>query len=456
MMNVKSIYFLGIGGSGMSSQALWLKSRGYEVAGSDIAESKTTKNLRENGIPVQIGHKLGDLLKNCDLVVYSAAVKDDNEELTFAVNSNKQIITRAEMLALMADEAKNLVAICGSAGKSSTTGFTAAVLNAAKKEPSVIVGGVFSGKESGMQTGKDDYFLLEADEYAKSFHSLRNIKLAVCTNIEEEHLDIFHNFEGVKNGFIQFFDNVRNDGVAVLCSDSAGVREIYSEIKCRKVSFGLTRDTDFRAENICSRNGKTIFQVCKHGIPLGEVEIKLIGEHNVLNALGAIVAGVELGIDFETAAKAVGEFNGIKRRIEKVAEINGISVFSDYAHHPTKVAATLAALQKIKTGRIITLFQPHTFTRTRDFTENFATALENGSDIVMITEIYPAREKPIEGVSEKSIAKFFRSENSQIVAKCNAAKACAKIAESGDIIVVMGAGDIDGEIETLISELKNG
>ena len=462
MISAKKIYFIGIGGAGMSSQALWLKARGFDIAGSDVAESEITKNLRENGISVQIGHKISDSLKNSDLVVYSSAIKNGNDELDFAQNSGKTVIKRAEMLGIMADTAQNLIAVCGSAGKSSTTGFTACVLNAAEKEPSVIVGGVFAGKQSGMQIGgRNECFLAEADEFDRSFLNLKNIKLALCTGIEAEHLDVYKDFNGVKNAFIEFFANVRDDGLAVLCNDSDGVREIYSEINCRKVSFGLKNDADYRAKNIRYENGKTIFEIHKSDKLLGNAEIKLIGEHNVLNALGAIAAGLESGIDFETAAKGVSEFGGIKRRIEKITEINGISVFSDYSHHPTKISAALNALQKIKTdsiggvGRIITLFQPHTFTRTRDFAENFASALEI-SDVVLLTEIYPAREKPIEGISEKSIAKFFKSENSQIVAKCNAAKECAKIAEAGDIIVVMGAGDIDAEIGNIIAELKNG
>jgi len=456
MITAKKIFFSGIGGSGCSSMALWLKSRGFEVSGSDIAQSRVTENLRDNGIAVQIGHKVSDLLKESDLVVYSSAIKGDSEELVFARNSGKQVVKRAKILAMMAQESENLVAVCGSAGKSSTTGFMACVLNAAKKDPSVIVGGVFCGRDSGMQAGGGEYFLSECDEYDRSFLEMKNIKLALCTSIEAEHLEIYGNFKGVQDGFMQFFDGIRQDGVLVASWASEGVREIYPQINRRKVSFGLTADSDYIAKNIRYESGKTCFEVSRRGEYLGNVELKIIGEHNVLNALGAIAAGVELGIDFDTAAKGVGEFEGIKRRIEKIATIDGITIISDYAHHPTKISATLSALQKTKSGRIITVFQPHTFTRTRDFAENFAGALESGSDIILLTEIYPARENPIEGVSEKSIAKFFKNNTSRIIAKNDIAEECGRIAKSGDTIVVMGAGDIDEKIDDLISELKNG
>ena len=455
MINAKKIYFLGIGGSGCSSMALWLKSRGFDVAGSDICPSEVTKKLEESGIFVQIGHDINSRLQESDTIVYSSAIKDDNLELEFAKTAGKKIIKRAEMLGMMTREAKKAVAVCGSAGKSTTTGFLASVLNAAKLDPSVIVGGVFTGKDSGAQIGGGDYFLAEADEYDRSFLELKKIDLAVCTSIEAEHLDIYKNFQGVKDGFVRFFDGVDSDGVAVLCVDSQGVRDILARINCKKITFGLSKDADYRADNIRHKNAKTFFDVYKKRDLLGTVELKLIGNHNVLNALAAICAGMELGIDFKTAAKGAEDFDGIKRRIEKIAEVKGITIISDYAHHPTKISATLSALQEIKTGRIITVFQPHTFTRTRDFAENFAKSLEAGSDFVFLTEIYPAREKPIDGVDEKSIAKFFRNATSKITAKNCAAKECAKIAESGDIIAVVGAGDINCEIENLIRELEN-
>lgn len=457
MINANKIYFLGIGGAGCSSQALWLKSRGYDVSGSDIVETKATKNLRANGIIVHTGeHNINNELKNCDMVVFSSAVKEDNEELIFARNSKKQVIKRAKMLAMMMNEAKNPIAVCGSAGKSTTTGFMASVLNAAKKEPSVIVGGVFCGKENGMQIGKDDYFLAEADEYDKSFLEMKDIKLAICTGIEAEHLDIWKNIKGVEDGFLLFFSGLRDDGVAVCNLDSEGVKAVYPKINCKKTSFGLTDGADFCAKDIRYENEKTVFGVWNKEFFLGNVEIQLVGECNVLDALGAIVAGMELGISFEIAAKGVGEFGGIQRRLEKVAYVNGITIINDYAHHPTKIAASLAALQKIKTGRIITVFQPHTYSRTKDFAENFAKVLENGSDYVLMTEIYAAREKPIDNISEKTIAKFFKKDSSCIVAKNSVTKECAKIAEKGDLIVIMSAGDLDEEIDNLISELKNG
>jgi len=454
MINAKRIYFLGIGGSGCSSMAFWLKAHGFDVSGSDLYFSDITKKLGDADIRVNIGHSQNQDLQQSDLVVYSSAIKDNNPELIFARNAQKTVIKRATMLAMMTEGCKNVLAVCGSAGKSTTTGFLASIMNAAKLSPSVIVGGVFAGKESGAQIGNnDEYFVVEADEYDKSFLEMKNVKLALCVGVEAEHLDTYKTFDGVKNGFLQFFAKVQNCGIAVICVDSPGVREILPEITCAKITYGFSAGADYRAKNIRYENKKTLFDVYKNEKLLGKVELKLIGEHNVLNALGAICSALTLGIPFETAARGASDFEGIKRRIEKVAEINGITIYNDYAHHPTKISATLAALQSVKTKRLIAIFQPHTFTRVRDFAENFASSLENGCDVALMTEIYPAREKPIKDVNEKSIAKFFKKATSSVVLKENIAKECAKIAQAGDIIVVIGAGNIDEEIENLTKEL---
>jgi UDP-N-acetylmuramate--alanine ligase len=374
--------------------------------------------------------------------------------MVFARNAGKTVIKRAKMLDMMMGENRYKLAVCGAAGKSTTTGFLASVLEAANLDPSVIVGGVFADGESGTRIGKGDYFIAEADEYDKSFLEMSDINLALCTGIEAEHLDTYKSFEGVKDGFLRFFSGVGNDGMAVVCIDSEGVRDVFPRIGCKKISYGFSADADYRADGVKYENGKTVFDVYRNGNFLGGVELKLIGEHNVLNALGAIVGGLQTGIPFETAARGVANFKGIKRRIEKIAEVAGVTVISDYAHHPTKISATLSALQKIKTKRIITVFQPHTFTRVRDFAENFAKSLEDGSDYVLLTEIYPAREKPIEGIDEKCIAKFFKNQTSGTVLKSRVAQECGKIAKSGDIIAVLGAGNINDEIENLLKELK--
>jgi len=454
MINAKKIYFLGIGGSGCSSMAFWLKARGFDVAGSDLHEGEAVNGLANAGIRVYFGHSQNPDLQESDLIVYSSAIKEDNPELVFARSAQKKTVKRATMLAMMASETKNVLAVCGSAGKSTSTGFLASVLNAAKLSPSVIVGGVFAGKQSGAQTGEGEYFIAEADEYDKSFLQMEKLKLAVCVGIEAEHLDTYTDFDGVKEGFLQFFEKLQEDGTAVLCADSAGVREILPRIKAAKITYGFCENADFRIKNLRYEAEKTVFEVYEKGRFAGNIELKLIGEHNALNALSAVCAGTALGIPFETAAKGVADFEGIKRRLEKIDVINGISVYNDYAHHPTKISATLAALKNIKQGRIIAIFQPHTFTRVRDFAENFATSLENGADFVFMTEIYPAREKPIEGVNEESVAKFFKKASSKFVSKKDVAKECAKIAEEKDIIVIIGAGNIDEEIKPLIKELK--
>ncbi|MDR0304771.1 MAG: UDP-N-acetylmuramate--L-alanine ligase [Chitinispirillales bacterium] len=459
MINAKKIHFLGIAGSGCSNMAMWLKMRGFDVSGSDISQSDTIQNLQKMGIPVQIGHDPQEnMIGNSDLVVFSSAIKENNQELIFAKNTQKTVIKRAKMLAMMTEEAENSIAVSGCAGKTSTTGFLSSVFCAAKKDPSVILGGVFAGKENGMRVGNDKYFLVEADEYDRSFLEMKNIKLAICTGLEAEHLDTYGSFNGVKDGFVKFFtDSMRkDDAIALVYTGSQGVRDIYSRIKCRKISYGFDFDNDYRAIDDEYKNGVLSFCVMKNRKNLGKISLKLIGKHNALNALAAIAAGMETGIPFEEAVKGVENFDGIKKRMEKITEIGGIKIYSDYAHHPSKISATLSAFRQTNPKRIITIFQPHTYTRVRDFAQDFANSLEKDSDFIFLTKIYGARENEIDGISEKSIAKYFEKENYKIVAKQDIAKEYRKIAKSGDIVIFMSAGDLDLEIENFIKEFDNG
>jgi len=459
MIDTKKIHFLGIAGSGCANMAMWLKLRGFDVSGSDICLSDTTQNLEKMGIFVQIGHTPQEnMIGNSDLVVYSAAVKEDNRELLFARNAKKTVVKRAKMLAMMMENAQNLFAVCGCAGKTSTVGFLSSVFCAAKKEPSVILGGVFAGTESGMRVGSDDYFLAEADEYDRSFLEMKNVKSAVCTGLAAEHLDTYGSFEGVKDGFTKFLnDSMRkDDATAIVYTGSQGARDIYPKIKCKKISYGFDCDVDYRAINDEYKNGILSFTALKNKKELGNISLKLIGKHNVLNALAAVAAGMEAGISFEDAKKGAQNFGGIKRRMEKIAETNGIKIYSDYAHHPSKISATLSAFRQTNPKRIITIFQPHTYTRVRDFAQDFARSLETDSDYIFLTPIYAARENPIDEISEKSIAKFFEKKNSKITAKEDIAKEYKKIAQSGDVVVFMSAGDLDLEIKNFIEEIKNG
>jgi len=457
MINAKKIHFLGIAGSGCANMAMWLKLRGFDVSGSDICQSNTLQNLQKMGISVQIGHNPQEnMIGNSDLVVYSAAVKENNQELVFARNAKKTVVKRAKMLAMMTESAQNILAVCGCAGKTSTVGFLSSVFCAAQKDPSVILGGVFAGTESGMRAGGDNYFLAEADEYDRSFLEMKNVKLAVCTGLAAEHLDTYGSFEGVKDGFTKFLnDSMRkDDAAAIVYAGSQGARDIYPKIKCKKISYGFDCDADYRAINDEYKNGVLSFTALKNKKELGNISLKLIGKHNVLNALAAIAAGMESGISFEDAKIGAESFDGIKRRMEKIIEVNGIKIYSDYAHHPSKISATLSAFRQTCPKRIITIFQPHTYTRVRDFAQDFARSLETDSDYVFLTPIYAARENPIDEISEKSIAKFFEKRNYKITSKEDVAKEYKKIAKKGDVVIFMSAGDLDLEIKQFVKEVE--
>jgi len=447
MINAKKIYFLGIGGSGCSSMAFWLKARGFDVCGSDLCLSDVVKELIVAGIHVHIGHSENTDLQKSDLVVYSSAIKDDNIELVFARNSQKPTIKRAAMLAMMAEECKNVIAVCGSAGKSTTTGFLASILNAAALSPSVIVGGIFSGQKSGAQIGNnDEYFIVEADEYDRSFLEMRKVKLALCVGIEAEHLDIYKTFDGVKEAFLQFFGKVVNDGSTVLCIGSAGVREILSQIGCEKITYGFSADAEYRAENIRYENGKTVFDVYENENFLGNVELKLIGEHNVLNALGATAAARSYGIAPSEIAAGLKRFRCVGRRFEFLGEVDGARVYSDYAHHPTELSAMILSAREMGAGRVTVVFEPHTYSRTRSLYREFARALST-ADEVILAPVYASREKPQKGISSRLIlgemkriggieAAYYKRYD-EIFARLK------KTAVNSRVIVFAGAGTID-------------
>jgi len=440
----KKIHMAGIGGAGMSPLAEVLMSRGHCVTGSDRAVSDSTRRLETLGIKVQCGH-VPSLIKGADLLVYSSAVSDDNPERVYAAQNGIPVMRRAEVLG---DVMRSNFTICvsGTHGKTTTTSLVGTVLTDAKISPTVLVGGMLKESGSHAIVGSGNYIVAEADEYDRSFLAMCP-SIAVITNIEADHLDCYKDIDDIKNTFVEFTGRVPFDGAVAACIDDEGVRDVIPRIHRSVVTYGVDVGADYRAVDIKSGNGRTEFDVYHKDNRLGNVSIGIPGLHNVRNTLAAIAVACEMGIDFDCTAHSVSCFKGVKRRFEIAGIVDGVTVVDDYAHHPREITATLEAARGCGSGRITAVFQPHLYSRTRDFMREFAASLSI-ADTVIVTGIYKAREEPIPGVNAADIVNFINGgvnnerkavyvdDRNDVIEKLR-----GKL-NKGDIVIFMGAGDI--------------
>lgn len=453
--STKRIHFVGIGGIGMSGIAEILINQGFEVSGSDLSISENTEYLSSLGAKIYIGHNPENVVGS-EVVVYSSAVNiNENPEVLFAINQNIPILRRAEMLAEVS-RLNYCLAISGTHGKTTTTSICGLILIKAGFDPTVIVGGRLKGLGgTNARLGKGEWTVVEADEYDRSFLQLLPT-VSIINNIEAEHLDIYKDFEDLKRTFALFANKVPFYGFNAVCLDDSGVKDILPDIKKKIVTYGLSKHSDFRAENITFSGRSTLCKVLKHGDLLGDVEINIPGLHNVKNTLAAIAVADQLGIDFPTIKNAIKEFTGVFRRFEIKSEKSGVTIIDDYAHHPTEILATLQAAKNGWDKRIICIFQPHTYSRTKEFYKDFGRAFDD-ADILIITDVYPAREKPIEGISGKMIADYaVRSGHKNVIyiEKYNQiVEEIKKIVKEGDIVITLGAGDIWKVANQLINDI---
>lgn len=442
--SVKKIHFVGIGGIGMSGIAEILLNQGFIISGSDISRSENTDYLESLGSEIYIGHS-EDNIKDAEVVVYSSAVDPtNNPETLAALKLNIPLLRRAEMLAEVS-RLNYCLAISGTHGKTTTTSLCGLTMLKAGLDPTVIVGGRLRGfGGTNARLGKGDWTVVEADEFDRSFLQLLPT-IAVVNNIEPEHLDIYKDFDDLKNTFVEFANKVPFYGSVAVCLDDDGVKSILGNIKKKVITYGLSRHANVRAENIKFDNIRSEFKTFYEGQELGFVRLNIPGVHNIRNSLAAIAIGLELKIPFEEISEALSEFTGVNRRFEIKGNKNGIMVVDDYAHHPTEVQATIAAAINGWNKRIISVFQPHTYTRTRDFYKDFGKSFDD-SDILIVTDVYPAREKPIEGINGKLIANAAISYGHKNVIYTEtldeAYKYLKEILKDGDLILTLGAGDI--------------
>ncbi|MBI5051105.1 MAG: UDP-N-acetylmuramate--L-alanine ligase [Nitrospirae bacterium] len=451
------IHFVGIGGVGMSGIAEVLKNLGYEVRGSDLKETETTKRLRTLGIDVTIGHK-AENVSGAHVVVVSSAVSQDNPEALSAKNQSIPVIPRAEMLAEIA-RLKQGVLIAGAHGKTTTTSLIASVLAAGGLDPTVIIGGKLKGIGSNARLGEGEFLVAEADESDGSFLKL-SPTIAVVTNIDREHMDFFKNIDEVKTAFLAFINKVPFYGLSVLCMDNAYIREVMPEVQRRYITYGINEKADLAAKNIKTDGMKMRFEAVLKGASFGIFEVPLPGLHSVSNSLAAIAVAEELQLDMNIVRDALKNFSGVQRRFEFKGETSGIKVFDDYGHHPTEIMATLKAAKEAmlqnfkfqisnfksqtKKGRLIVLFQPHRYSRTRDLLSDFFGAFAD-ADKVILTDIYPAGERPINGINSDVLHKGIKAAGKDIEYikdRTDILGYLKREVTAGDVLITLGAGDV--------------
>jgi UDP-N-acetylmuramate--alanine ligase len=438
------IHFVGIGGIGMSGIAEVLLNLGYRVSGSDMRRTAITDRLEKLGGTIYEGHTASNI-EGAHVLVTSTAVRSDNPEVTEALRQQIPVIPRAEMLAELM-RLKYGIAIAGSHGKTTTTSMTAYVLTQGGLDPTVVVGGRLNAWGSNAKLGKGDFILVEADESDKRFLKL-SPAIAVVTNIDREHLDFYKDLDEIKSHFVQFVNKVPFYGAVIICLDDPNVQAIIPLITRRIISYGMTAQADISASQIEVMHDKfgSAFNIRYRGQDLGRVHLNVPGMHNVSNAMAAIAIGLDLELSFEVIASALEAFRGADRRFQiKGERADNILVVDDYGHHPTEIRATLAAA-KSSGRRLVTLFQPHRYTRTAALREEFARSFYD-ADVVLLTDIYAASEEPIEGVTAQALAedieRFGHRNVRYIGAVEEGAQAIAAVVQPGDLVLTLGAGSI--------------
>ena len=458
MFNKKKVkvHFVGIGGMGMCGIAEVLINLGYKVSGSDMNKTEITVHLEQIGGTLHYEHR-ADNLGDADVVVTSSAIKGYNPEVEAAQARQIPVIPRAEMLGELM-RIKRALAVAGSHGKTTTTTMAASVLMSAGLDPTAIIGGrVNSLGLANARLGRSEYLVAEADESDGSFLTL-DPTVAVVTNIDPEHLDHYGDFDNVKRAFTRFVNRVPFYGMAILCQDNPGVQAIIPNIHKRFVTYGLSSQATYRARNIRHDGLSSRYIAWRKAEELGEILLPMPGQHNVLNSLAVLAACEFLEVPFDTVAKALETFDGIQRRFTVRGEVGGITVIDDFGHHPTEVRATLAGARAGFSGRrIVAAFQPHRYSRTRDQFNEFARSFYD-ADKVVVCDVFAAGEKPIEGVSSEQLVQAIKDNGhkdvSYVPKREDVADALATALRPGDLVITLGAGNIQLTCNELIDKLE--
>ncbi|MBI5599860.1 MAG: UDP-N-acetylmuramate--L-alanine ligase [Deltaproteobacteria bacterium] len=451
---IKKIHFVGIGGSGMNGIAEVLLNMGYKVSGSDLKANDVTRRLASLGAAIYEGHKKENL-NDADCVVYSSAVKMDNPEIIEARRRQIPIIPRAEMLAELM-RMKYGIAVAGTHGKTTTTSMIASVLARAGFDPTVVTGGKLNSIGSNAVLGGGDFLVAEADESDGSFLKL-SPTIAVATNIDREHMDHYRDMEEVKKAFLDFINKVPFYGCGVVCLDHPVIRELLPSIARRHITYGLSAQADVRASAISQNGVRTSFDVALAGTSPGRLTINLPGRHNVLNALAAYAVGRELEIGVEAIREGLEEFKGVERRFQIKGSAGGIMVVDDYGHHPVEIQAVLRSIKDGWEKRVITVFQPHRYSRTADLFMEFIPAF-NDADAVILTDVYAAGEERIAGADSRklslAIGEHGHKDVSYIPVLSDIPAHLEKILKPGDVVLTLGAGDVWKVADEIAARLR--
>jgi UDP-N-acetylmuramate--alanine ligase len=454
---LQRIHFVGIGGIGMSGIAEVLLNLGFKVSGSDLRESAVTQRLASLGALIFIGHR-AENVTGAEVVVTSSAIARDNPEVNAARQQQLPVIPRAEMLAELM-RLKYGIAVAGMHGKTTTTSMVAAVLAAGGLDPTVVVGGRVDAMGSNARLGKSQYLVAEADESDRSFLKLSPI-LSIVTNIDREHMDCYRDMEDIEQAFVDFMNRVPFYGAVIACRDDERVRNLLPRLERRAITYGASGDADFHTRMLgCEtrQNGpRSRFEVSNTGKKLGDFELHVPGQHNVLNATAAVAAGIGLDISARNISEALSEFRGVDRRFQLKGSVDGVSVVDDYGHHPTEIRATLAAARQCGYSKVHVIFQPHRYTRTRDLADDFAQAFGD-ADTLQVLDIYAASEEPIPGVTAQILAEEIRKKGKEAEYMASfekAAQRASSLANKGDLVLTLGAGSVYQIGPMVIEELK--
>ena len=447
---VKHIYFMGIGGIGMSGIAEILLDFGYRVSGSDIKVSNVTERLQKKGAEIYIGQRAENITADIDYAVRSTAIRETNEEYMRVKELGLPVLHRSQMLAKLMEE-KKAICVAGAHGKTTTSSMISLAMELAGKDPTIVVGGEIAQIGSNAKSGNGDYLVAEADESDGSFLNLHPW-MTVITNVEEDHLDHYQDLDAIRNAFIDFVKLPGESGVAVLNYDCPETCQLAQYAAGKVVSYGMADDAQVRGANVRQEQGESLVDVYQHGQLLGTLRLHVPGMHNISNALAAVAAGLEIGMTFDELAAGLKEFGGARRRFQLLGVVQNIQIIDDYAHHPTEVAATIEAAKGVHDGRVVAVFQPHRYSRTKFLAEKFAEAFD-AADEVVLTDVYAAGEDLSEGAESDIIAQHMQRP-AHLVAREQLNKFLQGFVKPGDMVLMMGAGNIWQNSIQLVEDLK--
>ena len=439
------IHFIGIGGISMSGLAEILLEEGFTISGSDAKESPLTDKLASEGVQISYPQSAANITAGIDVVVYTAAIHEDNPEFAAAKNAGLPMLSRAELLGQIMDNYANSIAVAGTHGKTTTTSMLSQVLLTADSDPTISVGGILKAIHGNIRVGHSDVFLTEACEYTNSFLNFHP-KYSLILNIEEDHLDFFKDLADIRHSFRRFAENTAEGGTIIINGAITDYEEIVKDLPVSVVTYGLTEACDYYPSDITfDEKGCATYTAVHQGRALTSVKLNIPGMHNVSNSLAVIAAALSLKIELSTITSGISQFTGTDRRFElKGMYKDGVTVIDDYAHHPTEIAATLTAAQNYPHKRIICVFQPHTYTRTKAFLKDFAKALSL-ADVIVLADIYAARETDTLGISSKNIEddlKALGKEAYYFPSFDEIENFLQKKCMNGDLLITMGAGDV--------------